>query len=820
MRTRWRLIVGLVSALVMGCDDAGGEGGGGTTDQDTAPPDGEGTTSGATGDVEADEGGVTAPTCEAEEDFYGRGWPEVFAACATCHVAGGVSGGTRFVLQPATVPDAVHYNFGEVARASRGLLEGGRPLLLLKPTNEIGHGGGQVVEPGSARHAILEETVARLRDTAQTEGCDFGGAVGGDVGLLTLEDTLRKASLQLAGRAPTEDELGEVRAEGEEGLERVLVAMMAGPAFDDRLKELFNDLLLTDAQRFETGYNMAGGSVPDELRAYTACDPTIWQNFTERTDTPESRLCIGASEALAREPLEMIAHVVRENRPFGEILTAQYRYLNADTATLFGLDMSPFQGYENNPTFFAEVRFPAMHGPSGLPEEYAGIVTTNSFMYRYNSTSTNRNRSRAHHYYKFFQDRDVMKSAARLDLSSVDLTTSPWLNDPQCTSCHASIDPVAGAFQHWTNCYDIHEIKYYETRYCGGDWFPADDMFQPGVGTGEENALAPDEIPTALAALGEHTVNTPDFARAIAAHTLTALTGHPRLSAPRDPASSDYAALNSAYLRQRASIDALAESFAASGLNFKALVVEIVMSAEFRAVSSTSQNDLSLFAMGGGSLTPPEVLHRKLITLVGAPWASQNALDGSAHSLADPPFNLTSLARFRIFAGGIDSRNVQTRARLPSSINAAVLQRMALEMACQYTAYDFALPPDQRALFPLVDRSLAPSGNPTAPDQAPILDALIHLHSLLLGETLSPSSPELLATYDLLYGLHQDGVARIGGGESSGTLQEPCDARAHFATGEMLPQNLQFSDDDQYIVRAWQGVLAYLLMDYRFTFEQ
>ena len=36
-------------------------------------------------------------------------------------------------------------------------------------------------------------------------------------------------------------------------------------------------------------------------------------------------------------------------------------------------------------------------------------------------------------------------------------------------------------------------------------------------------------------------------------------------------------------------------------------------------------------------------------------------------------------------------------------------------------------------------------------------------------------------------------------------------------TGGMVPGG--FSDDANYMVRAWQGVIAYLLMDYRFLYE-
>jgi hypothetical protein len=725
------------------------------------------------------------------------------------------------VFKPASAPGALAANYAVTSSAARTLLENGQPLLLLKPTGQVPHSGGTLVAADSPQHQVLTELLRMLSDPAAQAGCSSARSPLDGITLADGPTTLRKASLQLLGRLPTRAELAAVSSPDVQtlpGLDAVLLNMMTEEAFYTRLKEIWNDLLLTDRHRLESGSVLAGSGVPDALRAMTACDAVNWRNYTEGQEmTP---VCMQATDALAREPLEIIAHVVRKNRPFTEILTAQYRLFNVYEAQLFGLDQAPFAGHASDPNYFVETRFPAMHGPLGLPEEYAGVLTTTSFLFRYNSTASNRNRARAHAFYKIFLGRDVMRSSPRLDLSTVDFAKSPWKYDPQCTGCHAAIDPVAGAFQHWTNCYDIAQVQYYSTRYCGlGPWFAESDMFAPGVGTGDANKLAANDLPTALFHLGTATARDPGFARAVASHVFTSLTGHARLSAPEDPTAPSYAALDAAYEAQSKQIEALAQDFAASGFDFKKLVLAIVRSPAFRIVDADREGRDELTAMGGGSMTGPESLHRKIVATLGVPWTVAGGASQAKPSVVDPPHHLLSLQKLRVLAGGIDSYNVRKRALLPSTLNAALSRRMALELSCHSTAYDFALPSAQRVLFPHVDRSLLPSGNASAADQAPILLNLQHLHQRLLGETLTLDAPELLASYQLLSDLQKEGAAAVTAGQLPTSLTAPCDARSRFATGEMLPAAQQFSTDPSYSVRAWQGLVAYLLMDYRFTFE-
>ena len=767
------------------------------------------------------------PACDARTYFEKNAWPEVFSVCAACHVPQGLSGGTRFVLRPPSNPDALVQNFTVVATAARALTQGGNPLLVQKPTGVLPHGGGVVIMPGSPKEMILKQMVQTLLDPQTIAAC--GGDVRSPIDGLSLAGpraTLRKAAIELAGRLPTEAEYAAAESGDPNtlaGLDAVLLKMMGEDAFYDRLKELWNDLLLTDSQRVENGNFLTVSAVSKRLRVATYCDGLTWQNLDERTKTPQSAVCIGASENLGREPVEIVAHVVRGDRPFSEILTAQYRLFNVYTATLFGLDLTPYAGHMSDSKFIVETRFPAMHGPNGLPEEYAGLVTTTSWMTRYYSTSSNRNRGRAYQYYKFFLDHDVFKSGSRIDLSSIDLTKSPWRYDPQCTGCHATIDPVAGALQHWTDCYDNHAVEYFATRYCGrpGSWWPEDDMFAPGTGPGDANRIPAQSLPTALAVLAAATVKDPAFARAVAAHTLVTLTGHERLGPPTDPGDPNYAALDAAYEQQAQTIESLAAAFAAGNFDYKKLVIAVVKTPAFRAENADKPGRVELTGLGGGSLLTPEVLHRKIASVLDGSWSAKGGAADPAPMLRDPPHWLLSLLRFRIFAGGIDSIDVPRRNRGFGSLPSAVSERMALEMACQYTAYDFALDRADRKLFPLVDKEAIPSGDPNAMDQKAILDNLAYLHDRIWGEkTSGASDPELLATYQLLSDLRKNGAAAMQAGREPATLADMCSAKIHYATAAPLPQNKQFTADNNYVVRAWQGVIAYMLLDYRFLFNE
>lgn len=114
---------------------------------------------------------TTAPTdpsaCVTDTVFYAEVvHPAVHGVCASCHVADGLAGSTRYLLTGTVAEDRAH--LGGLALEDLD----GWPLLLQKATGAVEHGGGVAASPTSATWAALEEWIARSR---QPGGCEHPG---------------------------------------------------------------------------------------------------------------------------------------------------------------------------------------------------------------------------------------------------------------------------------------------------------------------------------------------------------------------------------------------------------------------------------------------------------------------------------------------------------------------------------------------------------------------------------------------------------------------------------------------------------------------
>ena len=78
--------------------------------------------------------------------------------------------------------------------------------------------------------------------TGKEKTCDGNAQLG--VEYLDSRETARKAGIVLAGRVPTDDELAKAAADG--GLEALVNALTHEELFYDRLREIWNDALLTE----------------------------------------------------------------------------------------------------------------------------------------------------------------------------------------------------------------------------------------------------------------------------------------------------------------------------------------------------------------------------------------------------------------------------------------------------------------------------------------------------------------------------------------------------------------------------------------------
>ena len=147
-------------------------------------------------------------------------------------------------------PGFIDTNLAELTNVSEIQFEGTSELLL-KPIGLDKHVGGQVISPNGPEYASLKELVARL---GKPDTCaDQPNTTLTNVALMDGPATLRKVALDLAGRLPTAAEVSAVQKGGDSALGTALDGFMTEAAFYDRLREIWNDTLLTDALLYYNG---------------------------------------------------------------------------------------------------------------------------------------------------------------------------------------------------------------------------------------------------------------------------------------------------------------------------------------------------------------------------------------------------------------------------------------------------------------------------------------------------------------------------------------------------------------------------------------
>ncbi len=717
---------------------------------------------------------LSGPTAcvDTERFFEDAVWrPILKPRCLACHNRNGAARHTDLLLQDSDQPGYLDANFNTVANVARLEIDG-ESLLWLKPSARVDHGGARVLDPEGDDVAALCDLVRRLEARVQCIDDEDIAAFYEGIELLDARQTLRKAVFLLASRLPTPDEYARVDADGMAGLRAVLDGVLREEAFYVRLKEIWNDVLHTDAYR-------SGSDAVDTLDEARFPDAFWYEDLP--ADALEAAMRF-TNDAIAREPLEIVEWVVRHDRSFSEILTGDFTIVTPYSARSYGIPLDVFAD-PDDPEARAAYTF------EDLPQ--AGLLTTSVFLNRYPTSPTNRNRHRARMVFELFLATDVQRLAARpIDASSVG-DHNPTLYDPACNVCHDLLDPVAGAFM------NRDELGRYRPPDDG--WFG--DMRPPGFGDLE---IPADEKTRALRWLGEQIVDTPQFARAVVHVMFRGLTGQEPLVEPIDPDRPDYVQRIRAFEAQNHVLEEIAAAFASSGFDLRVVVIGLVQTHWFRAVSSVPLDPVrrsELQDMGTARLLAPELLHRRIEATTGQPWRRDGVdvlLSGDAYAF---------------FYGGIDSVSVTRRLTEMNGVMANIAERMSNEVACASTALDFARPRGERLLFSAVD----PEDTPASGAEPAIRENLRHLHEHLLGERLSTSDPEIDRTYGLFTTVLQDGQAGLARGELSVALPTPCRAEVDPSTGAPLPRPVV--DDPEYTVRAWMAVMSHLLGDFAYLYE-
>ena len=716
--------------------------------------------------------------------------------CLQCHKPGGEAEDSKFLLRDLKrsqdqAGDLKH-NREAFTRMAKLEVEVHQSRLLLKVVGKLKHGGKEQLKPDSVEYRVLADFVTRINTPANTKP-DFvldknAPPFFHSVKMLDDRQLVRRITLSLAGRLPSDSELGTIAGQGLKALPTILDTVLKEEAFYSRLREGFNDIFLT------VGYD----DVPENALSYEHFSTT--RGWTQKFDLSHIKdekdrrqagykLANDYRKAMLGEPMKLIEHIVRNDKPFTEIVTADYIMVTPFTSRGYGIyeELKPKFKDPEDPFEYIPVKLKALVGRNRVEDQdsktgfyaHAGLLGNFQYLKRYPTTETNRNRQRARVYYQHFLGIDVLELAARVsDAAAASAKYKiPTMQASECVVCHKTLDPVAGLFQDYWKFEGV-----YGRRKEG--WFK--DMFGAGF---EGEDLPAGERWRSLQWLGERTAKDPRFAVAMVEHAWYILTGRKVLLPPKELADPLYAAKYRAYHEQRKQTEAIAERFAKSNFNFKSVLKEWVVSDFYRAdglatVAADPKRLAELDDLGLVRMLAPEQVERKVAAVFGKPWG-----------------RLTE--QMAMLYGGIDSKEVTERATDPSGAMGAIQRILANDVACRETALDFSRKPADRLLFPGIDTDVVPGSSPEA--DAKIRRAIVHLHQRVLGRFDKVDSPEVTRSFKLFASIVSDAAER-----KNFEKQEIYSCRQNLI--EPVP-------DPKYTVRAWRSVITYLLRQSEFLYE-
>ncbi|MFN0052631.1 MAG: hypothetical protein ACKV0T_10590 [Planctomycetales bacterium] len=736
-----------------------------------------------------------------ENDVWGRIGSK---KCLVCHRKGGDAQSSQLVLlepQANTAADratALRHNRSAFVRMAQ-TMEQGESRLLLKVVGKLEHGGEEVLTADSPEYRLLADFVRRTNAPRPDQPTQI--AAGADEtsffdGVQMLDDRrlLRRITLSLAGRLPRAAETEAVARDGLRAIPELLDPLLNEEAFYERLREGFNDIFLTLGIDGNADQTVLSYEHFEKTRHWTQHHDLSHIADKDTRQRAEWALAAEYRKTLLEEPLRLIDYVVRHDRPFTEIVTADYILVSPYSARGYGVFDEVREKFKNpeDPYEYVPVRLKALVGRS-RPEDqesatgfypHAGLLSTFQYLTRYPTTETNRNRLRARMYFQHFLGVDVLELAARVsDAAAVTAKYEiPTMQAAECVVCHRTLDPVAGLFQDY---WRFADQGVYGKRKEG--WFT--DMFGAGF---EGDSLPPEERWRSLQWLGERTAKDPRFAVAMTEHVYSILTGRRPQLPPRDFDDPLYPARLRAYAAQRRQTEEIAARFAASGFQLKEVFRNWVLSDFYRAdglttVVSEPCRLAELEDLGLVRLLSPEQIERKIAAVFGARWG-----------------RLTD--QYAILYGGIDSKEVTDRAADPSGAMGAIQRTMSNDVACRHVAADFARPAAERVLFPRVEPTLLPGASPET--DAALRQGVVLLHERILGRNDPVDSPEIERSFQLFADIVREAQGQPG-----------FDKRENYFCRHNRDAPATIPEDPHYTIRAWRSVVTYLLRQPEFLYE-
>ena len=377
---------------------------------------------------------------------------------------------------------------------------------------------------------------------------------------LTPTQHLVRASMALRGVRPSVDELTAVE-EDPRWLEPIIDHYLTTPEFGETVRELHDEALLL---RVDPVLYPAGFAAVDEL---------------EGEDL--QRMNISIIDA----PLRLIEHVVMHDRPYSEIVTADYTLADRYVATVWGL---PYDA--------SGPEWQITHYEDGRPA--AGILSDSYVFNRHATTYSNRNRGRANAMSTALLCFDFLSREIELD-ATIDLADDEAVryavqNNPACVSCHQTLDPLASYFAAYNPLFVGFNVESYPLRFLTPEYQSLLAVSQPAF----FGQPSPD-----VSTLGEQIAHDPRFAACAARRFTSFLSQIPLNEVPVERVAR------------------LSELFVDSGMNARELARAVVLSDEFRTASSSDETEAE--EVVGLMKARPEQLARSIEALTGYRWRTR-----------------------------------------------------------------------------------------------------------------------------------------------------------------------------------------------------
>ena len=540
------------------------------------------------------------------------------------------------------------------------------------------------------------------------------------VEFLSPADHLNRASIALRARRASPEELRSVQ-QAPGNLETIIDAYLATDDFGEIIRDMHAETLLMRSERIVL--------------------PSVGPLFGR--DAGE------VYRSLAEAPLRLIEDIVMSDRPYTDILRADYTMANEISAIIWGLDYDP-SGPEWQALPWALDPSPTIMSPprSAAPRPAAGILASSELWLRHYSNGRNYHRGRANVIAGSllcadFLDRDVPITGS-IDLSDDEAVADAVNTQSECVSCHQSLDPLGAylwPFRQKISSFIVGRAYTAELAVCDEDPDSFDAMmncyplldYTASSATGwQPRGLRPPGYyglgANGLAELGEQIANDPRFSLCAAKRFYGYLGQVDVASVPLEVAAP------------------LQQLFADSGYDAKALARAVVLSDAFRASHLSAADETEHIA--GLQIIRPRHYGRMLQELTDFEWrikpdSATCGLGEVYRCWGEVDLSAGSAFGFTAMAGGIDSLLVTKPSHTMTPVRALFYQAMASEAAGYVVPRDSAVSsPGQRELFTVIN-SMQSS------DELEVRRQLEELHLRILGEFVTTNSLEVDETFAL-----------------------------------------------------------------------